>query len=149
MNLIMFDMDGTLFRTETSFFPAVQEFAARHAFPVPDEEFLRSFIGQSGSEWRAWLEQLQLGTSTQELVSEFDLLEQDYVKTQGELYPGAADVLRTLARDGWKLGVCSNAPAWYPEAILTTGRRTRPVHRDTGSGPPRSVENDDVVRRME
>lgn len=119
MNLIMFDMDGTLFRTETSFFPAVQEFAARHAFPVPDEEFLRSFIGQSGSEWRAWLEQLQLGTSTQELVSEFDLLEQDYVKTQGELYPGAADVLRTLARDGWKLGVCSNAPAWYPEAILT------------------------------
>jgi phosphoglycolate phosphatase len=119
MNLIMFDMDGTLFRTETSFFPAVQEFAGRHAFPVPDEEFLRSFIGQSGSEWRAWLEQLQLGISTQDLVSEFDLLEQGYVKTQGELYPGAAEVLRTLAQDGWKLGVCSNAPAWYPEAILT------------------------------
>ena len=119
MNLIMFDMDGTLFRTETSFFPSVREFASRHAFPVPDEEFLRSFIGQSGSAWRAWLEQLQLGKSTQELASEFDLLEQEYVKTQGELYPGTADVLRALALDGWKLGVCSNAPGWFPEMILT------------------------------
>jgi len=119
MNLIMFDMDGTLFRTETSFFPSVREFASRHAFPVPDEEFLRSFIGQSGSAWRAWLEQLQLGKSTQELACEFDLLEQKYVKTQGELYPGTADVLRALALDGWKLGVCSNAPGWYAETILT------------------------------
>jgi HAD superfamily hydrolase (TIGR01549 family) len=119
MNLIMFDMDGTLFRTETSFFPSVREFASRHAFPVPDEEFLRSFIGQSGIKWRAWLEQLQLGQSTQELASEFDLLEQKYVKTQGELYPGAADVLRALALDGWKLGICSNASGWYPEMILT------------------------------
>ena len=119
MNLIMFDMDGTLFRTETSFFPSVREFARRHAFPVPDEAFLRSFIGQSGSEWRAWLEQLQLGMPTQELASEFDLLEQEYVKTQGELYPGATDVLRALPLEGWKLGVCSNAPSWYPETILT------------------------------
>jgi HAD superfamily hydrolase (TIGR01549 family) len=119
MKLIMFDMDGTLFRTETSFFPSVREFASRHAFPVPDEAFLRSFIGQSGSEWRAWLEQLQLGQSAQELASEFDLLEQEHVKTQGELYPGAADVLRALTLDGWKLGVCSNAPGWYPEMILT------------------------------
>lgn len=119
MNLIMFDMDGTLFRTETSFFPSVREFASRHAFPIPDEAFLRSFIGQSGSEWRAWLEQLQLGTPTQELASEFDLLQQEYVRTQGELYPGATGVLRTLVQDGWKLGVCSNAPGWYPETILT------------------------------
>jgi phosphoglycolate phosphatase len=118
MKLIMFDMDGTLFRTETSFFPSVREFASRHAFPVPDEAFLRSFIGQSGSEWRAWLEQLQLGQSTEELASEFDLLEREYVRTRGELYEGAADVLRTLSLDGWKLGVCSNAPEWYPEMIL-------------------------------
>jgi phosphoglycolate phosphatase len=118
MKLIMFDMDGTLFRTETSFFPSVREFASRHAFPVPEEAFLRSFIGQSGSEWRAWLEQLQLGQSTEELSSEFDLLEREYVRTQGELYNGAADVLRTLSLDGWKLGVCSNAPEWYPEMIL-------------------------------
>jgi phosphoglycolate phosphatase len=119
MKLIMFDMDGTLFRTETSFFPSVREFAHRHAFPAPDEEFLRGFIGQSGSEWRAWLEQLRLGSSAEELASEFDLLEQEYVKSQGELYAGTTDVLRALALDGWKLGVCSNAPAWYPEAILT------------------------------
>lgn len=119
MNLIMFDMDGTLFRTETSFFPSVREFASRHAFPAPDEEFLRGFIGQNGTEWRAWLSQLNLDKSVPELAAEFDLIEQDYVRNQGELYPSAVEVLRALASDGWKLGICSNAPAWYPEAILT------------------------------
>jgi len=119
MDLIMFDMDGTLFRTDTAFFPAVREFASRHGFAAPEEEFLRSFIGQNGTEWRAWLGQLNLDKPVPELAAEFDLLEQEYVKTQGELYPGAAEVLRSLASSGWKLGICSNAPAWYPEAILT------------------------------
>jgi len=119
MNLIMFDMDGTLFRTETSFFPSVREFASRHAFPAPDEEFLHGFIGQNGTEWRAWLGQLNLDKPVPELAAEFDLLEQEYVRAQGELYPGATEVLRTLASDDWKLGICSNAPAWYPDAILT------------------------------
>jgi len=88
MNLIMFDMDGTLFRTETSFFPSVREFASRHAFPAPDEEFLRGFIGQNGTEWLAWLDQLNLDKPVPELAAEFDLLEQEYVRAQGELYPG-------------------------------------------------------------
>ena len=118
MKLIMFDMDGTLYRTETSFFPAVREFARRHAFAAPDETFLRGFIGQNGSNWRAWLGQLQLGTSIDELEAEFDLLEKEYVEIQGELFPGVTDVLKGLAQDGWKLGICSNAPSWYPETIL-------------------------------
>jgi len=119
MKLIMFDMDGTLYRTETSFFPAVQEFAANHAFAAPDEEFLRSFIGQSGIQWRAWVEQLHLGQPVNELLEEFDSLEERFVKEKGRLYEGAVDMLRGLVSDGWRLGICSNAPAWYPELILT------------------------------
>jgi phosphoglycolate phosphatase len=119
MKLIMFDMDGTLYRTETSFFPAVQEFATRHAFPAPDEQFLRGFIGQNGNCWRVWVEHLQLGQPTDKLLQEFDLIERKLVQERGQLYPGAADTLRELASDGWQLGICSNAPEWYPELILT------------------------------
>ncbi len=119
MKLVMFDIDGTLYRTETSFFPAVQEFATRHAFPSPDEQFLRGFIGENGDHWRAWIEQLQLGQPTDELLQEFNLIEKKLVQERGQLYPGAADVVRELALDGWQLGICSNAPAWYPEVILT------------------------------
>ena len=120
MKLIMFDMDGTLYRTETSFFPAVQEFAARHAFPSPDEEFLRGFIGQNaGGAWRTWIDRLQLDQPTDELMQEFDLLEKQLVQERGQLYPGAAKTLREVAADGWTLGICSNASAWYPETILT------------------------------
>ena len=32
MKLVMFDLDGTLYRTETSFFPAVRRFADRYGF---------------------------------------------------------------------------------------------------------------------
>ncbi len=120
MKLIMFDMDGTLYRTETSFFPAVQEFAARHAFPSPDEEFLRRFIGQNaGGAWRTWIDRLQLDQPTDELMQEFDLLEKKLVQERGQLYPGAATTLQGIAAEGWTLGICSNAPAWYPEVILT------------------------------
>jgi phosphoglycolate phosphatase len=120
MKLIMFDMDGTLYRTETSFFPAVQEFSARHAFPSPDEEFLRRFIGQNaGGAWRTWIDRLQLDQPTDELMQEFDLLEKRLVQERGQLYPGAAKTLQGIAAEGWTLGICSNAPAWYPEVILT------------------------------
>ena len=119
MNLIMFDMDGTLFRTETSFFPAVHDFAGKYGFSQPSDDFLRGFIGKAGEEWKAWVESLHLGKSTDELDQEFDALERHYVETQGQLYPGVPDVLRTLAVNGWHLGICSNAPPWYPELILT------------------------------
>lgn len=120
MKLVMFDMDGTLYRTETSFFPAVQEFAAEHGFAAPDEEFLRGFIGQNnGGAWRSWIEQLQLGQPTDGLLQEFEALEKQLVQEKGQLYPGATTMLREIASDGWILGICSNAPAWYPEVILT------------------------------
>ena len=119
MNLIMFDVDGTLYRAETSFFPAVSDFAARYGFPAPDENFLRGFIGQNGAEWRSWLEGLNLGKPVDQLAAEFDVIERERVVQGGELYPGTESVLRTLAEAGWVLGVCSNASAWYPELILT------------------------------
>ena len=119
MKLIMFDVDGTLYRTETSFFPAVSDFAARYGFPAPDENFLRGFIGQNGREWRSWLEGLNLGKPVDQLAAEFDMIERERVAQGGELYPGTESVLRTLAETGWVLGICSNASAWYPELILT------------------------------
>jgi HAD superfamily hydrolase (TIGR01549 family) len=119
MKLIMFDVDGTLYRTETSFFPAVSDFAARYGFPAPDENFLRGFIGQNGREWRSWLEGLNLGKPVDQLAAEFDMIERERVAQGGELYPGTESVLRTLAEAGWVLGICSNASAWYPELILT------------------------------
>jgi len=119
MNLIMFDMDGTLYRTETSFFPAVHDFAGKYGFSQPSDDFLRGFIGKTGEEWKAWVESLHLGKPTNELDQEFDALERHYVNTQGQLYPGVLDVLRTLAANDWHLGICSNAPPWYPELILT------------------------------
>lgn len=119
MKLIMFDMDGTLYRSETSFFPAVQEFADKYGFSRPDNDFLRGFIGQAGKEWRTWIESLHLGKPTDELDQEFSALERHYVETQGQLYPNVPDVLRELSTDGWHLGICSNAPSWYPEVILT------------------------------
>jgi phosphoglycolate phosphatase len=119
MNLIMFDMDGTIYRTETSFFPAAHDFAGKYGFSQPSNDFLRGFIGQAGEEWKAWLESLHLGKPIDELEQDFDALERHYVDAQGQLYPGVSNVLRTLAADDWHLGICSNAPPWYPELILT------------------------------
>ncbi len=119
MKLVMFDLDGTLYRTETSFFPAVRRFADRYGFAAPEEEFLRSFIGQNSDYWRTWIDQLHLGVPTDTLLQEFDALERPLIEECGQLYAGTDDVLGELASSGWTLGICSNAPAWYPELILT------------------------------
>lgn len=119
MKLVMFDLDGTLYRTETSFFPAVRRFADRYGFAVPEEEFLRGFIGQNSDYWRTWIDQLHLGVPTDTLLQDFDALERPLIEECGQLYAGADGVLRELASNGWTLGICSNAPAWYPELILS------------------------------
>jgi phosphoglycolate phosphatase len=118
MRLVMFDMDGTLYRTETSFIPAVQGFAARHSFAMPDEAFLLGFVGQNGTTWDAWLESLQLGIALADLNAEFDALELEHIQSSGELYAGAEGIIRELASQGWRLGICSNSSTWYVQAIL-------------------------------
>ncbi|MHC4718430.1 MAG: HAD hydrolase-like protein, partial [Planctomycetota bacterium] len=56
--ILIFDLDGTLFHTETVTVPAARAAFAAHGLPPPDEAQICSFIGRPSAEYDAWLRTL-------------------------------------------------------------------------------------------
>lgn len=116
--LVIFDLDGTLYRTETSFFPAVDLLFKAHRMTRQSAVRLEKFIGEPMHVFIEWIKSLEIEASEEELVHEFDMLEIEEVKRRGELYPGVKSVLSELSGKGATLGICSNGQARYIEAVL-------------------------------
>ncbi len=119
--LIIFDLDGTLFRTETASVPAVQESFRRFGLPVPAAEEVCAFFGKPGSEFHAWLRTRCPEGLTATLVAAVDALELEMID-QGELYPGVREALAELQAEGARLAICSNGPRNYVERVLNAHR---------------------------
>ncbi len=94
--LIVFDLDGTLYISESSFVPAVKEFLERHNRPLPPIEFIYRFIGEPDHVFEEWLETLKIDAPLKELFREFDDLERDAVIRDGCLYDSVAETLEWL-----------------------------------------------------
>ncbi|MFC2150125.1 HAD family hydrolase [Calditrichota bacterium] len=116
--LIAFDMDGTLYKSELSFYRAVDIFLERHGLPPTPHEQLRQFIGMTSQYFRAWLEELELEIPVSEIKAEFDSIERTCIVQYGGLYEGADSTLRWCRDEGWALAICSNGSEWYIETIL-------------------------------
>lgn len=58
--LLIFDLDGTLYRTETSFTPAAAQVLQAFSLRVPPDEELHAFIGEPFDVFLEWLEHLRL-----------------------------------------------------------------------------------------
>ncbi len=117
-NLIVFDMDGTLYKSELSFFKAVEIFTARYSLPKVSESFLRGLIGATTYDFKDWFASFRIDKPLEQLVIEFDTLEEQCVVDHGELYDGATGILRWIRELGWKTGVCSNGQTPYINLIL-------------------------------
>lgn len=118
LKLIVFDLDGTLYVSESSFLPALRQFLARYDRPQPSDEFLISFIGEPDHVFGAWIETLNINRSTDELLREFDRIEAEAVKQNGCLYDSVAEILEWLKDKGFTMAICSNGSGWYVDLIL-------------------------------
>jgi phosphoglycolate phosphatase len=111
--LVVFDIDGTLFQTQTVTVPAVQETFSRFGLPVPDTGTICAFFGQPVSKYEAWLASLcPLGRSV-EIISATNQRELELISETGCLYPGAKESVEALRAAGCVLGICSNGPEAY------------------------------------
>lgn len=116
---VIFDLDGTLYRTETSFYPAIRIFLNRYDLTVPVTSFLNGFIGEPGHVFVKWIESLSIDKPVKQLLHEFDDVELDFVKRNGELYDDVINVLKRLSQAGFGMGVCSNGSSKYINLIIT------------------------------
>ncbi|HPO12759.1 MAG TPA: HAD family hydrolase [Candidatus Hydrogenedentes bacterium] len=118
--LIIFDVDGTLFRTELVTVPAVQRTFANHGLPIPDHETIQAFFGKPVEDYEAWLAQQCPPDEAAQIVEETNAHELTLIASEGQLYPGVHEMLTCLLEMRCCLTVCSNGPSPYVNEFVRT-----------------------------
>jgi HAD superfamily hydrolase (TIGR01549 family) len=117
--LIIFDLDGTLFRTETVDIEAFNAALISNGYLPRTGSDIMNLIGYPLD---AICRQL-LDSENPSLIEKFkiDLInyESKLIVSFGKLYPGVTEFLRRLKNKGLNLCICSNGNKEYVEAITT------------------------------
>ena len=114
---VIFDLDGTLTRSEEGIWNCVKYAAEKLGFPEPDAPTLRKFIGPP------------LGYSFREYLGMDDATADKAVETYRErynvvglfenrVYTGIRRLLRTLKQEGWYIGIATGKPQKTAERVV-------------------------------
>lgn len=116
--LVIFDMDGTLFRTETVDIVAMNKALSDNGFKALSDEEILALIGATLDEFCDTL----IGSDNKSLKTKFfdDVIkyEIEEIEESGKLYDGVTDFLENLVREGFTLCICSNGSKEYIDAII-------------------------------
>ena len=116
--LVIFDVDGTLFRTDCVTVPAVQRTFADFGLPIPDRGLILGFFGKSVASYEDWLAQQCPPGQAPEIIAATNALELHLIGEAGQLYPGVMETLEQLRSDGYIMAICSNGPQPYVDEVL-------------------------------
>jgi phosphoglycolate phosphatase len=117
--IVIFDLDGTLFRTETISVPAVREAFELHGLAPPDDAAICSMFGKRSGSYRAFLRERCPDDRAEAVEAHALRRELELAGEGGELYPGVIEALRDLRSGVRRLAICSNGPRRYVEAVLS------------------------------
>ena len=114
---VLFDLDGTLTQSEEGIWNCAKHAIREMGFPEPDAATLRRFIGPPLLySFRTWM------GMTEEQAQEAQKIYRARYTTVGmyenRVYPGVRTMLRTLWKQGAKLGVVTGKPAYPTGKIL-------------------------------
>ncbi len=116
--LLIFDLDGTLYRTESSFVPTMRAVYADYGIPYAGDEEVLAFVGEPFDRFLAWLITQGFPDDTSALGREITSREYGSIASDGELYPNVSETLRALKGRGFRTAICTNGDARYVDAIL-------------------------------
>jgi phosphoglycolate phosphatase len=116
--LVILDIDGTLFRTETATIPALEAVFAESGLPAPSRAEIRQFFGKPDEEFQAWIDGQAPGGRAADMAAAVWEKEREMVSRTGELYPGARASLAELRRTVGQMAICSNGPEVYVHTVL-------------------------------
>ena len=121
---VVFDLDGTLFESESVLLPAYRRTfdrlreEGRFKGPTPPEERIISALGLLLDEiWKRVLPDADLSVRRRadELLIEYQL--EELRRGNGRLYPGVRETVAALAESGVRLFIASNGRREYVEGV--------------------------------
>lgn len=117
--LIIFDLDGTLYKTEEVSVPALKEVFSSFGIKLSEETILNQFGEPT--------EQIIENLVPKEKIDQKELIEKAIAQKESELIPmkatlyqGVENLLKILTDRGHKLAICSNGRNDYIEEVLET-----------------------------
>lgn len=117
MKLVVFDLDGTLFRTETVDIKAINNALNKNGYKLKSDGEILHVIGLTLKDICKVLinkiDEKEINT----LASDILKFEQPYIRDFGELYEGVLDFLARLKEKGYTLCICSNGSKEYVTGI--------------------------------
>ncbi|MAG37450.1 MAG: hypothetical protein CL878_14540 [Dehalococcoidia bacterium] len=116
--LVIFDLDGTLFRADLATVGSVRWACREFGLPTPGDADIVQFIGRPSSDFYAWLRTLCPPAMAAEFVSAVDGAERRLTAEAGRLYPEIHPVLTELRTSVGKLALCTNGRQEYVETVL-------------------------------
>ncbi len=120
--LLIFDLDGTLYRTESSFVRTMRRIYADRGLPHPGDAAILGMVGETFDTFLDWLLSQGFDGGRERLQEEIARAEMTAIREHGELYAGVPGTLRELRRRGCLLALCTNGDRRYVDAVLTRGR---------------------------
>ncbi len=114
--LVIFDLDGTIFRTKETIFPAVEELLIEIGHDDDVEELIKSLIGEKTSVFCERIKPDNI--SMDEFMDKLWIKEKEYIDKNGELYKGIKEVLEELENSEYEMILCSNGNRDYIEYVL-------------------------------
>ena len=127
--LMIFDLDGTLFRSESVTVPAVLSTFHDYGVSPPPEVDIRSYFGKPHAEFHTWLKTISPPDKTAAMIREIDRRELSNVTTHGSLYDGVLTVLDHLLTLSMTLALCTNGEKTYVSTVIDSHDLRSRFHR--------------------
>ena len=116
--LVVFDVDGTIFKAKEIFLPAIKQVLSENAIQGYSEDELLKFVGMPYKEFEDWQQQLTIKTTYKEFTTRLQELELKNIISDGELYKGVIELFTILKEAKYSLAICTNARKEYLETIF-------------------------------
>ena len=116
--LLIFDLDGTLFRTGPVTIEAARRSLAAFAITPPEDDEITSFIGKPSEDMYVLLRSLAPAGKASQVHEEFDRLELELVPTIGAPFPGVLEALAELRGRAANMATCTNGGRAYVESVM-------------------------------
>ena len=118
--LLIFDLDGTLYRTASSFLPTMRSVFAASGIDAPPDDEIMGHVGEPFSAFLDWALERGLGPNRDALARRIADAEFASISERGELFSGVVETLQDLKERGYSLAICTNGDQDYAGLILRT-----------------------------
>lgn len=118
MKLVIFDLDGTLYKTHETIIPSTQRAFDDFGLPIPSKEKILAHVGEAIEDY---CEKLAPETNTRQrknLIDKIHFYEEQLVLEKERLFDGIFGIIESLIAHDYTLAICSNGSQRYIINVL-------------------------------